>query len=143
MDYGLWCIPIALGYSIGNFASGRLAERLGPHVMIRWGMGLAAIGILVLWLLAGWHHPAALFLPMLLLALSNGLTIPSTMAMAMNASPALAGSAAGLCGALQMFVAAILGTLSASLAVTSAIPMLAVMTLSFGLAMLCLLLIES
>jgi MFS transporter, DHA1 family, multidrug resistance protein len=142
MEYGLWCILPALGYSLGNYVSGRLSERFGPHRMIRTGMILGAAGIALLWLLSAWTHPAALFLPMLILAASNGLTIPSAMAMAMNATPNLAGSAAGLSGALQMLVAAVLGTLSATFAVTSAVPMLVVMTGSFLLALVSLQLME-
>ena len=88
--------------------------------------------------MSGWLHPAALFLPLALLAVSNGLTIPSTMAMAMDAAPAYAGSAAGVAGALQMLVAAIVGTLSATFATASALPMIAVMTVSYLLAVACL-----
>jgi MFS transporter, DHA1 family, multidrug resistance protein len=137
-EYGLWCILPALGYSIGNFVSGRMAERWGGFTMVRAGMALGSVGIVALWGMSGWLHPAALFLPLALLAVSNGLTIPSTMAMAMDAAPTYAGSAAGVAGALQMLVAAIVGTLSATLATASALPMIAVMTVSFLLALLCL-----
>jgi MFS transporter, DHA1 family, multidrug resistance protein len=119
-EYGLWCILPALGYSIGNFVSGRMAERWGGFAMVRAGMALGCVGIVALWVM------------------SNGLTIPSTMAMAMDAAPTYAGSAAGVAGALQMLVAAFVGMLSATLSTASALPMIAVMTVSFLLALFCL-----
>ena len=46
--------------------------------------------------------PLTLFLPLAISSLGNGLTIPGATAEALSAKPELAGSAAGLMGALQL-----------------------------------------
>jgi DHA1 family bicyclomycin/chloramphenicol resistance-like MFS transporter len=56
--------------------------------------------------------PATLFLPLMLNGLGNGLAIPGATALALSVRPDLAGSAAGLMGALQLG----LGALAAILA---------------------------
>lgn len=106
--YGLWFIVVSLGYLAGNFCTGRFAVRLGVDRMIAIGaiigllgiLGLAAIGWLGLLTLPG------LFLPMAVVALSNGLTLPNGTAGAVSVNPRAAGAAAGLSGALQMLVGA-------------------------------------
>jgi DHA1 family bicyclomycin/chloramphenicol resistance-like MFS transporter len=52
-------------------------------------------------LMPGWS-PYTLFLPLVLNSFGNGMTIPSGTAEALSARPELAGSAAGLSGALQL-----------------------------------------
>jgi MFS transporter, DHA1 family, multidrug resistance protein len=52
--------------------------------------------------------PAALFAPMLLCALGNGLTIPNGTIRAISIDPKLVGTAAGLLGFLQMGVSAVI-----------------------------------
>ena len=52
--------------------------------------------------LSPYWTPLTLFLPLVLNAIGNGMTIPGSTAAALSARPELAGSAAGLMGALQL-----------------------------------------
>lgn len=139
-EYAIDFVVVSIGYFIGNLLSARIGSSLGPHRMILWGMVVAVLGIALLWLLAGWSHPMALFLPMALVALSNGMTLPSAMVGAMSIEARLAGSAAGIAGAFQMAVAALLSGVVGAYLETSSWPMILGMTLSGALACASLLL---
>ena len=131
-EYGLYFFLSALGYMLGNFLSGRYAVRLGPQRMIAIGCGFAVAGLVLLWALDGVPHMLAVFAPMSLLAISNGLTLPSAMASAVSIRPELAGTASGLSGSAQIGLGAILAFLVGVWQEGSmtALPMITVMTLS-------------
>ena len=120
-------------------SAGRFSVRLGPARMILAGSLLALVGLGLLWLMSGELTPLGLFLPMAVIALSNGLTLPSATASAISLRPELAGSASGISGALQLGVGALLGQIVGLLQTDSALPLMLVMTLSGGLALLGLL----
>jgi len=109
--YGLFFLINAAGYMAGNFVSGRFGERLGPERLILFGIGFS-IGSMLLSLvtlgLAPWT-PATFFLPLVVNSFGNGLAIPGGMALALSVRPDLAGTAAGITGALQLGLGA-LGT---------------------------------
>lgn len=134
-EFGLWCMFLAGGYSIGNFATGRFSGRLGPQRLIQAGMVLLGVGVALFWLLSGWRHPLALFGPMGLVAISNGMTLPSAMACAMSLSPRLAGSASGVAGALQMLFGAALSYLVGHFLEDSDVPLLVVLTATYALSL--------
>ena len=100
-SYGIWFSMVAIGYLSGNFTAGRLSERLGVQRMILLGLLPYVIGISLFWLLLPIDHPLALFLPMLILAYSNGMSLPSMITLAMSLRPSLAASASGLAGSAQ------------------------------------------
>ena len=108
LDYGLWFIMVSLGYMFGNFLSGRYSQRLGTDRMVTIGnlftlaAGLAGLAFVM----AGAISPLTLFLPMLLAALGNGLTIPNATAGAISVNASMVGTAAGLAGFLQMGIGA-------------------------------------
>lgn len=117
--YGAYFILNAFGYMVGNFAMSRLAVRYGTSRMVRLGLVLSSIAMTVALILsfnAAWS-PLMLFLPLAFNAVGNGLTIPGATAEALSARPELAGSAAGLMGALQLGSGA-LATILISWAVT-------------------------
>jgi DHA1 family bicyclomycin/chloramphenicol resistance-like MFS transporter len=102
--YGVWFGLIALGYSTGNFVSGRFAERVGVTRMILAGSIVAVIAATIppaLFAL-GYGSAAALFVPMMLTGFSNGIMLPNAIAGAISVRPEIAGAAAGLSGAVQM-----------------------------------------
>ena len=106
--YGMWSAFAALGYMAGNFLSGRYSERFGNDTMIRAG-NIVTLGgaIAMLFLaLAGFQHPASLFVPMLICTLGNGLVMPNGITAAISLDPRFIGAAAGLAGFLQMSFAA-------------------------------------
>lgn len=111
--YGTYFMLNALGYMIGNFATSRLAVRIGTPRMVRWGLviSFAATSVAMALSLSPWWSPLTLFLPLAFNAIGNGLTIPGATAAALSARPELAGSAAGLMGATQLGVSAALTVL--------------------------------
>jgi MFS transporter, DHA1 family, multidrug resistance protein len=120
VEYGLWAISSAAGYMAGNFVSGRYSERFGVDHMIRAGNLFTLAGALILLglALAGFVHPACIFLPILLCNFGNGLTIPNGIVAAISVDPKNIGAAAGLAGFSQMalgaLVSQIVGLLQAS-----------------------------
>lgn len=100
-EYGVFFILSACGYMSGNFLSGRYAMRFGPERMVRIGLVVAAISVLCFWAFMGVMHPLAMFAPMMVAALSNGLVIPNATALFLSARPEIAGAASGLAGAFQ------------------------------------------
>ena len=86
---------------------------------------------------AGASHPLALFGLTLFIGLGNGLTLPSANAGTLSVRPALAGTAAGLGGALVMALGAVLSTLTALVVEVSPTP-LALLTLLTGCVLLSL-----
>lgn len=102
--YGAFFIVTAFGYICGNYATTRLVARLDAARTVRLGLVISLAGTAIalgLALLPGWS-PYTLFLPLVLNSFGNGMTIPSGTAEALSARPELAGSAAGLSGALQL-----------------------------------------
>lgn len=107
-SYGLWFVVVSAGYLAGNFLTGRFSVRFGVDRMIAAGATIALIGIAAQAVI-GWSgllSLPAIFLPMAIVALSNGLTLPNGMAGAVSVNPRAAGAAAGLSGALQMLTGA-------------------------------------
>lgn len=100
--YGAWFAMVAVGYMSGNLVAGRLSQRVGVDPMILYGFVPAGIGVVLFWLLSGWSHPLGLFVPMQLIAVSNGMSIPNITSGAMSVRPDLAASASGLAGSLQI-----------------------------------------
>ncbi len=93
-----------LGFVAGSFVSRRLGGRVAPAQMVLAGRLVSALGLgaaLLLWSLdpgATWRF----FLLMPVIGVANGLSTPAGMAGAMSVRPDLAGSAAGLSGAVML-----------------------------------------
>lgn len=103
-ELGIYIGSISGGFMFGNFLSGRYAKRTALTTLIIAGR-LSACGGLILALtlyLSGFVHVYALFGPILFVGIGNGLTLPGCNAGALSVRPKLAGSAAGLMGALTV-----------------------------------------
>ena len=59
--------------------------------------------------LAGWNHPLAIALPLMLLGIGHGLLMPAALAGTVGLVPALAGAAAGVAGLMQQLLGALAG----------------------------------
>lgn len=94
----------AIGYFLGNFLSGRFAARIGANRMIlAGGLTLAAgIAMALVTDLSGQGSAETFFCFMAFIGIGNGLTNPSAMAGSMSVRPHLAGTAAGLSGAIML-----------------------------------------
>ncbi len=99
---GLCLGSITAGFSFGSFLSGRYASRIGLTGMMIIGRTVAAVGLGVGLILLGLGvlHPVTFFGATICAGIGNGLTTPSANAGAMSVRPQLAGSAAGLSGAM-------------------------------------------
>jgi DHA1 family bicyclomycin/chloramphenicol resistance-like MFS transporter len=133
--YGLWFIAISGGYMIGNFCAGRFSERYGSDRMIRAGNIIGCTGVLILLGLAlvPAMHPAAIFLPNMLMAMGNGILLPNAISGAVSVDPKAAGAASGVVGAMQMGFGAIGSFIAGQITTTSPLPMALMMTV-FSLA---------
>lgn len=117
----------ALGFFSASQVAGPLGEKFGMIRVIHWGAtGFAFFGCLLLAIaIAG---GASLFVVIGLLFLANaclGVVIPSTMVMALDPHPAIAGLASSLGGTLQMVAGALAVTLAGPFFDGSVVPMVA------------------
>ncbi|MBA3520258.1 MAG: multidrug effflux MFS transporter [Rhizobiales bacterium] len=137
--YGLWFALLPLGYALGSFLAARFTERFGVSRMILAGSSLAllAVATLLVLSLAGFSGPAALFVPMGVAGMANGLALPSAVSGAVSVRPEIAGAASGLSGAAQIGMGAILSAVggAALAASSSALPMFVIMTVAAVLAL--------
>lgn len=104
----------AVGYLIGNYLSGRFAMRLGINRMILAGAWTTTAGLVVLAAseAAGLSHPALFFGFAVFVGLGNGILLPSANSGMLSVRPQLAGSAAGLGGAITVGGGAALSALA-------------------------------
>jgi len=108
-EYGTWYLIVAFGYFLGNWIVTHYATRIGLPRLIRWGVGLqlacALAGAALV--LAGIWHPAAIFVPMGLLGVGQGLALPNITASAVALAPRTPGAAASMLGFSQQLVGAL------------------------------------
>ncbi len=123
-EVGLGVGSITGGFIVGAAYSARHARRLGIGFLLLSGrvMSIAAVALALVLFAAGASHPLALFGLTLFVGLGNGLTLPTANAGALSVRPALAGTAAGLSGALSMTIGALLSALTAVVVERSATP---------------------
>ncbi len=101
---------ITAGYMLGSMVTSRMAPRVGLTPLILSGRVAALVGLgagAALFAL-GASHPLILFGATICVGFGNGLTVANTNAGMISVRPDLAGSAAGLSGALQLFGGAVL-----------------------------------
>lgn len=104
-----------MGYLLGNILTTQLARKRSNAELIVAGRIVTFLGMSVLLLLAYMDtHPAIYFALMISIGIGNGLTLPGAYAGAMNVRPDLAGSAAGMSGALNVGLGAVVTFLAGS-----------------------------
>ncbi len=136
IEYGLYFMVGGLGYMGGNFITGRMSERWGAEGMISLGTGFGMLGGITLSLayMTDNFTPVAMFGSMGLIALGNGLCLPSGTASAISADKDRIGAAAGLAGFLQMATGALASYVVGVLLSDTALPLVILMTASVALA---------
>jgi len=107
----------AIGYFLGNFASGRFSTRFGVNRMVLWGalFNAGGIGINVALFAVGLGSPLVFFGLMTFMGLGNGMVIPNATAGALSIRPDLAGTASGLSGAMMIGFGAALSALAGTM----------------------------
>ena len=105
---------ITTGFMAGSWLGSRLVDRHPPATVMLMGRTLACLGLLVgLAIIAmGYLTPAMYFGCTIFVGLGNGMTTPNSNAGAMSVRPRLAGSAAGITGALTVLSGALTTTLT-------------------------------
>lgn len=108
-EFGLWSMMIAFGYMLGNFVTGRYAQRIGTRRMMRYGVIVCIAGTSVLLGFAAYGPPLPILLfgPMMVVTFSNGLVMASAVTSSVSVRPDLAGAASGFGGFLQIGTGAI------------------------------------
>ena len=112
---GLGVGSITGGFMLGAAITARLAPRSQPAHLILTGRLVPTAALLVALALGafGVSHPVATFGLTIFVGFGNGLTIANTNAGAISVRPDLAGTAAGLSGALAVALGALLSWLTA------------------------------
>jgi len=113
---GLQFFFMASGYMLGNFISGRYASEIGITRMMLSGnvIGIAGIIAAIALISVGAQSAYAFFVPLALIGVGNGVTLPSANAVMFSVQPHLAGSASGLGGAMTIGGGAALSVLASS-----------------------------
>lgn len=124
-EYGLWFTLGPVGFMLGNFLSGRASGRLSAAFLIVSGTGLTFAGALTLAApVAGFAlSPAALFVPICIFSVGQGLSMPQAQAAAMSAVPELTGTASGIVVFAQFLMSALLTQVVAVFYDGTALPM--------------------
>lgn len=128
-EYGMWFAVLGIGYALGNLTVARATHIFGPERMMLLGnlfllTGIVTLGSLALMDVA---HPAAVFLPTMLVTYGNGLVLPHSMALAIQTDRQAGGAASGLIGFSQMMVGSIGSYIVSRLPGETAVPMAAMM----------------
>ncbi len=141
--FGLWFATTGVGYMLGNAISGRYAVRLGSEKLIVAGAWLgfgAACGQILLAVFGFLDHPLPLFFLQSLIAVANGLQMPSAMAALVSVNPNASGSASGICGFWQNIIGGFSAQLAGSLVIyaQSVTPMVVIVFLAASISVLAL-----
>ena len=141
--YGLMILLPMAAYVLGNAGVSRLSVVVGSTRLFVAGLALSLVSgvVLVVWCLVG-LSPWALFVPMAISSIGNGLSQPPGIAAALSVFPRIAGTASGLLGFVQMIVAALGTFLIGQLPQATALSMVTVvgasLTFAFVLGLLAL-----
>jgi DHA1 family bicyclomycin/chloramphenicol resistance-like MFS transporter len=104
-EFGVWLVFASIGYMAGNFLAGWLSVRYGGNAMLWWGLFLEFFGTLASALhvtMVPDAGPVALFVPLFVVYVGNGMALPNAIAGAISVRPNAAGTAAGVTGCVQM-----------------------------------------
>jgi DHA1 family bicyclomycin/chloramphenicol resistance-like MFS transporter len=134
--YGLMILLPMAAYIVGNAGVARLSVAVGSGRLLIIGLtlSLASGAMLAVWCLVE-LTPWALFVPMAISSVGNGLSQPPAIASGLSVHPRIAGAASGLLGFLQMMIAALGTLLIGRLPHDSALAMVVVVDASLALAL--------
>jgi hypothetical protein len=114
---GFYIGSITAGFILGSFLAGRFSTGKALTTMMIAGCMISCGGLLsgisILWL--GIQHEVTFFGACVFVGIGNGVAIPSCSSGAMSVRPELAGSAAGLSGALTVAAGAAISAITGAL----------------------------
>ena len=110
---GLFLGTLTFGYIIANGITRMIIDRLWLSTLMVWGRVIGVLGgvVSLSLILMGYTNPYVIFLPLSLLGAANGLSLQAANAGVVSVNPKLAGSAAGLSGALISWFGAAMSAL--------------------------------
>lgn len=113
-NLGFYLTTIALGLSAGALTANRISRRVAVHRLLGWAtlVSLLGAGTFLASVLAGQLGVAVTLASIAVFTFGAGLASPSALAEALGVDPALAGSASGLYGGLQMASGSVFAALS-------------------------------
>lgn len=113
-ELGIYIGTITMGFMAGGFIAGRFGSRFELTTMVIAGRVVACCGLMVGVVLfsLGAASPLVFFASTIFVGVGNGITMPGSNTGAMSVRPELAGSAAGLNGALIVAGGAVLTALT-------------------------------
>jgi len=139
-EFGLFTIFVSGGYFIGNLLVTRLGARWSSASMLATGLGAQFGFALVILALALVQVPGpyALYVPMCLLAVGQGLALPQINAAALTLTRENAGLASSLIGFGQSFVSGVSVQIVSIFATGVGLPMIVFIVCASGAALACL-----
>ncbi len=144
-ELGLYFATPGIGYFVGNFLAARYSTRIGMNRMILWGLilSISAATFSLVMSYAALQTPMSFFAAMIPVGIGNGLTIPNGTSGQLSVRPHLAGTAAGLGGAISLGGGAGLSALAGMLLEggQSDAPLAWIMTLSLAGGVISILLV--
>lgn len=116
-ELGLGMGSITGGFAFGNFLMSRLAKRAALSTLMIWGRVTACAGLAggLIFLMFDVVGVYTYFGAVIFVGIGNGLTLPACTVGAMSVRPKLAGSAAGLSGALMVGGGAVMTSITGNL----------------------------
>lgn len=126
-QYELWFTLLPLGYAVGSLIAGRLNARLAVDRVVFLGgtVIITPVVIMTVWAGINTHSPYALFLPMFVMSIGQGIGTPSAQAGGIALARNLAGTASGMFIFIQWTMAAICAQISGVIADGTVYPALA------------------
>ena len=139
-ELGFYIGSITVGFMIGGFLAGRFGKALQPTTVMIAGRVVACAGLSggLMLLVLGITSVELFFASTIFVGLGNGITMPGSNAGALSVRSDLAGSAAGLSGALIVAGGAVVTAATGSLMpdTNGASTLLSLMLAASGLALL-------
>lgn len=142
-EFGLFTAMVTGGYFLGNFLVTRLGHTWRQESMLRTGLTLQlgfALALLVLVLLKT-PGPYAIYLPMCLLALGQGLALPQINSAALTLAPQSAGLASSLIGFGQNLISGASVQVMSVFPTGGGLPMIVFTVCASSFALACVLLV--
>lgn len=131
---------ISCGFMFGNYVAGKFTTRFGIKAIVLWGryFGLLGPALALSGFLLGLDSLYVYFGGVMFVGFGNGLSLPGANVGVMSVRPRLAGSAAGLSGAMTIAGGAVLTSLTGAILPDSAMveSHLALITLCMVLALI-------
>ena len=143
-EFGLFTAFVSGGYFAGNFLVTRLGSRWRQESMLRTGLAMQ-LGFALLMLTLAWLKvpgPYAIYLPMCLLAIGQGLALPQINSSALTLAPQSAGLASSLIGFGQNLISGASVQLVSVFPTDAGLPMIVFTVCASGLAFACLWLVR-